>query len=311
MAGGLAALLDDVAAISKMASAASTKAVGLVVDDTAVTPRYVEGLQPARELPIIWRIAKGSIVNKMIILVGAMALSQWAEWLLAPILMLGGAYLSYEGVEKIWEIISGHGGEDEKPVLAEGAGEKEAENKLVRGAVTTDFILSAEIMVLSLKEVAESSFVDRLFALLIVAFVITALVYGVVALIVKMDDAGLKMIESGRSENMGRMLLNGMPKVMSVLSTVGIAAMLWVGGHILLTNAAELGWHAPYDLVHHLEEPVSEIANVGAFLAWCVNTLCSALVGVIVGAILVALMHVLPFGKGHDAETADPKTAAH
>ncbi|GAA1379871.1 DUF808 domain-containing protein [Luteococcus sanguinis] len=304
MAGGLAALLDDVAAIAKMASAASTKAVGLVVDDTAVTPRYVEGLQPARELPIIWRIAKGSIVNKMIILVGAMALSQWAEWLLAPILMLGGAYLCYEGVEKIWEIISGHGGEDEKPVLAEGAGGKEAEDKLVRGAVTTDFILSAEIMVLSLKEVAESSFVDRLFALLIVAFVITALVYGVVALIVKMDDAGLKMIESGRSENMGRMLLNGMPKVMSVLSTVGIAAMLWVGGHILLTNAAELGWHAPYDLVHHLEEPVSEIATVGSFLAWCVNTLCSALVGIIVGAILVALMHVLPFGKGHDAKTA-------
>ncbi|WP_020143009.1 DUF808 domain-containing protein [Terracoccus sp. 273MFTsu3.1] len=307
MAGGLVALLDDIAALVKLAAAsvddvgaaaakASVKATGVVVDDTAVTPRYVQGLAPERELPIIKRIALGSLRNKLLVILPViMVLSQFLPWLLTPILMVGGAYLAYEGAEKVWEIVSGH--EEEEAEVGEVD-----EKAVVSGAIRTDFILSAEIMVIALNEVDTEPFVSRLIILVIVALLITALVYGVVGLIVKMDDVGLHLAgrESGASQRIGRGLVKGMPKLLSVLSTVGIAAMLWVGGHILLVGVDELGWQTLYDLVHHLEEGVSGVAGIGGFLAWVVNTLASALIGLVVGALVVAVLHVIPRRRKHD-----------
>ncbi|GAA1967472.1 DUF808 domain-containing protein [Terrabacter lapilli] len=311
MAGGLVALLDDIAALVKLAAAsvddvgaaaakASAKATGVVVDDTAVTPRYVEGLAPERELPIIRRIAVGSLRNKLLVILPViMVLSQFLPWLLTPILMVGGAYLAYEGAEKVWEILSGHREEQA------GTGEVD-EDAVVSGAVRTDFILSAEIMVIALNEVDSEPFLSRLVVLAIVAVLITVLVYGVVGLIVKMDDVGLSLArrESGTSQRVGHALVKGMPRLLSVLSTVGIAAMLWVGGHILLVGVDELGWHWPYAQVHHLEDAVHAVAGVGGLLAWVVNTLASALVGLVVGAVIVAVLHVVPRRKKHDEAAA-------
>ena len=306
MAAGLAALLDDIAALAKLAAAsvddvgaaagrASAKAAGVVIDDTAVTPRYVHGFTPDRELPIVRRIAVGSLRNKLLfILPAALLLSQFLPWLLTPILMLGGTYLAFEGAEKVYELVSGHG-KHETAVPAAVQGE-DTEKTMVAGAIRTDFILSAEIMVIALNEVADEPLVSRAAILAVVALGITVLVYGVVALIVKLDDIGLRLAATrhGASSSAGRLLVQAMPKVLAVLSTVGIVAMLWVGGHILLVGADDLGWHAPYDLVHRAEEAVHEVAGVGGLLAWLTNTLASALVGLVVGAVVVAVAHLLP-----------------
>ncbi|GAB3706728.1 DUF808 domain-containing protein [Mariniluteicoccus flavus] len=326
MAGGLAALLDDIAVIAKMTSVAGTKAVGVVVDDAAVTPQYVRGFEPARELPIIWRIARGSLVNKAILIVVLLLLDHFLPWVLTPLLMLGGLYLCFEGAEKLYEAVF-HRGHDTTEAPVTDRGEVD-EKKMVRGAITTDFILSAEIMVISLNTVNESGgsgmpFGQKAATLVVVALAITLLVYGVVALIVKMDDVGLHMTkkESESSQRTGRTLVAAMPKVLTVLSTVGIAAMLWVGGHILLNGFHELGklapgtlgavMKAPYDFVHHLEEPVKHIAGVGGFLGWLVNTFFSAIVGLVFGGIIVAIMHVLPFGKKHDKHGHDKHDEKH
>ena len=302
------ALLDDVAALAKLAAAslddvgaatgrASAKAVAVVVDDTAVTPRYVEGLAAQRELPIIKRIAVGSLRNKLLLILPvALILSQFAEWALTPILMLGGAYLSFEGAEKIWEALSGH--------QTSAADEPNDEGKVVAGAIRTDLILSAEIMVIALNEVDHEPFVSRAAILIVVAILITALVYGVVALIVKMDDIGLALADgaTGGRERIGRGLVAGMPVVMRVLSTVGIVAMLWVGGHILLNGFDELGWHAPYSLVHHVEHVVHDATGaLGSVLGWVVNTFFSAVFGAVVGAIVVAVLQLLPGRDRRDA----------
>jgi uncharacterized protein len=309
MAGGLAALLDDIAALAKLAAAsvddvgaaagrASAKAAGVVIDDTAVTPRYVHGFTPDRELPIVRRIAVGSLRNKLLfILPAALLLSQFLPWLLTPILMVGGAYLSYEGAEKIYELISGHAKEHTSvPVAVQGA---DTERSMVGGAIRTDFILSAEIMVIALNEVSDEPIVSRAIILAVVALAITALVYGVVALIVKMDDIGLHLAgrQNAAVAAAGRLTVRAMPKVLSVLSTVGIVAMLWVGGHILLAGVDDLGWHAPFDLLHHLEDAVDGVPGIGGLLAWLVDTLGSALVGVLVGAVLVAVLHLIPRRK--------------
>ena len=302
MAGGLVALLDDVAALARLAAAsvddvsaaagrASAKAAGVVVDDTAVTPRYVHGVHPERELPIIKRIAVGSIRNKLLIILPvALLLSEFLPWLLTPILMAGGTYLSFEGAEKIWEKLTHHEGPAE-PVTEVGA---EQEETMVRGAIRTDLILSAEIMVIALDDVASEPFLTRAAVLVVVAVFITALVYGVVALIVKMDDIGLRLAEreSPAAQRVGRALVAAMPKVLSGLATVGVVAMLWVGGHILLVGADQLGWHAPYAVVHHLEEVVHDATGaLGGLLGWLVNTLGSAVAGAAVGAVVVAVVH--------------------
>ena len=305
MAGGLAALLDDVAALAKLAAASvddvgaaagrvSAKAAGVVVDDTAVTPAYVQGLAANRELPIIGKIAKGSLRNKLLlILPAALILSAVAPLLVEIILMIGGTYLCFEGAEKIYHRLTHrHGGDDQLPAVVQGP---EAEAKVVAGAVRTDFILSAEIMVIALKEVLDEGLVQRAVILVVVALLITGIVYGVVALIVKMDDLGLALSQrpSDASQRVGRLMVSAMPKLLGALSVIGMAAMLWVGGHILLVGAAELGWHAPYDLVHDLETSVADLDAVGDVLAWTINTLISALVGLVVGLIVVAIVSLV------------------
>ena len=314
MSGGLFALLDDIAVLAKAAAAsiddvgaaagrASAKAAGVIVDDTAVTPRYVQGLDPKRELPIIKKIAIGSLRNKLLfILPAALLLSQFLPWALTPLLMIGGTYLCFEGAEKIWEKISHHP-EGQADELHEG-GQVADERDIVSGAVRTDFILSAEIMVISLNEVASEPLLSRAIILVIVALAITALVYGVVALIVKMDDVGLNLAARGNgvASRLGRGMVAAMPKVLTTLSTVGIAAMIWVGGHILLLGLHDLsemlGWHVlalPYEWVHHAEEAVHGATGaLGGILGWVTNTIGSAILGLIVGAIVVAVLHVLP-----------------
>jgi predicted DNA repair protein MutK len=322
MSGGLVALLDDIATLAKVAAAsvddvgaaagrASAKAAGVVVDDTAVTPRYVHNFAAERELPMIKRIAVGSLRNKVLfILPAALILSEFLPWLLTPLLMLGGTYLCYEGVEKIWEKLGGHEGGHGDHTASSGKVSTadthlapapihgpEQEEKMVGGAIRTDFILSAEIMVIALNEVADEPLVSRAIILLVVALGITIMVYGVVALIVKMDDIGLRLAENGSdaARTVGRGLVKGMPTFMGILSTVGVVAMLWVGGHILLVGLEELGWHWLYDQVHHLEDSVSEsLGSAGGVAGWLVNTVASAILGLIVGAVVVAVMHVVP-----------------
>ena len=308
MAGGLVGLLDDVAALAKLAAAsvddvgaaaakASVKAAGVVIDDTAVTPAYVRGLAAERELPIIRRIAIGSLRNKLlIILPAALLLSAVAPIVVEIILMFGGCFLAYEGAHKIIHALRHDDHDHDAPAAELGP---DAEATTIAGAIRTDFILSAEIMVIALKEVITEPVVSRGAILAVVGVGITVVVYGVVALIVKMDDVGLAMAgrDSRASQRLGRMLVTGMPKVLAWLSVIGTAAMLWVGGHILLVGFDELGWHVPYHLVHQLEKVVHGVPGLGGVLGWIVNTLASALVGLVVGVVLVFLVERLPFRR--------------
>jgi len=311
VAGGLVALFDDVAVLARAAAAsvddigaaagrASVKAAGVVVDDTAVTPQYVHGLAAERELPIIRKIAVGSLRNKLLIILPAiLLLSQFLPFLLTPILMLGGAYLCYEGAEKIWHRITGHG--DAHAAVQEVPDEK----TIVSGAVRTDFILSAEIMVISLNEVADEAFVSRAVILAVVAVGITVLVYGVVGLIVKMDDVGLSLSQrSGKGvARFGHGLVKAMPRLLSALTVIGTVAMLWVGGHILLVGTDELGLHFLYETVHHLEEAAHDATGaLGGVVGWLVNTLGSALLGLVVGALLVVVMDLTVHRRKKSAE---------
>jgi predicted DNA repair protein MutK len=315
MSAGLFGLLDDVAALARLAAAsvddigaaagrATAKAAGVVIDDTAVTPQYVHGITADRELPMIKRIAIGSLRNKLVfILPAALLLSQFVPWLVTPILMLGATYLCYEGAEKVVGWFHRNAGHDAHAAPTAAVGE-DAEKQMTSSAIRTDFILSAEIMVIALNEVADQSFWPRFIILVVVAFVITAAVYGVVALIVKMDDIGLSLAQrtSRFAQKIGRGLVAAMPKLLSALSTIGTVAMLWVGGHILLLGTDTLGWHAPYGLVHHAEEFVHHaVQGVGGLLAWLVNTAASAVIGLVVGAVVVAIVHVLPFRRRKDS----------
>ena len=304
MSGGLVGLLDDIAALAKLAAAsvddvgaaagrASVKAAGVVIDDTAVTPAYVHGLNANRELPIIRKIATGSLKNKVLfILPAALLLSEFVPVLVEIILMVGGAYLCFEGAEKVHHRFSKHDVHDALDELPAAAIGPEEEAKTIAGAIRTDFILSAEIMVIALKEVLDEGFASRAAILVVVGIVITAIVYGIVALIVKMDDVGLYMVERGgaSARKVGRGLVVGMPKLLSVLSTVGTAAMIWVGGHILLAGTDELGWHAPYKFVHKIEESVHDVSGVGAILGWFANTIASSIIGLAVGFAIIAVM---------------------
>ncbi|MCX7864273.1 MAG: DUF808 domain-containing protein, partial [Novosphingobium sp.] len=246
MPSGLVALLDDISVIARAAAAsiddvglgvakAGSKAAGVVIDDAAVTPAYVTQFTPERELPVIWAIARGSLFNKLVILLPlALLLSTFLPQAIIPLLMIGGLYLCFEGAEKLLEWFTGsrHGETLADPIVDMAAFEKER----IRGAVRTDFILSAEIMAISLAQVAESGPVERGVILLVVALLITLAVYGVVALIVKMDDVGLHL--AGRrgaiARRIGHLLLHAMPALLALLSSVGTIAMLWVGGGILL-----------------------------------------------------------------------------
>lgn len=297
MAGGLFALLDDVAVIARAAASSvddvaalagktSVKAAGVVVDDAAVTPQYVSGVTPAHELPIIWRITKGSLINKIVIILPIALLLSWiAPWALTPILMCGGTYLCFEGAEKVFHYFAAHGAEEEKEEQADTK-DPDAEDKLVKSAVTTDLILSAEIMVISLNEVIDQSFWMRLGALLIVAIVITLAVYGAVGVLIKMDDLGIKLLERNEGKSaVGNALVKGMPVVLDIISVIGTAAMLWVGGHIVIKGLHEFGINQPHGFIHHLTEPISNGA-----LAWTVDTVFSMAFGLVLGTIVLGIV---------------------
>ena len=299
MPSGLFALLDDVAMIAKLASAsvddvtaaagrAGVKAAGVVIDDTAVTPRFVHGLTPDRELPIIGKIALGSLKNKLLFLLpGALALSEFAPFLITPILMIGGAYLAFEASEKIIEAIRHEHHEHAREIVTGDAAE--LEKKQVAGAVRTDFILSAEIMAISLAAIDIGTFWPRAFALALVAIAVTVGVYGTVALIVKLDDIGLHLAErpSAAARKLGKGLVRAVPKLLSFLSTVGIAAMLWVGGGILLHGFEELHVTALPGMVHHW---IEDTAHGNGLLEWALTALAGAALGFVIGSIIAFIV---------------------
>jgi uncharacterized protein len=315
---GLLALLDDVVALAKVAATtlddaaaqatkAGTKAAGIVIDDAAVTPRYVTGLAAQRELPIIGRIALGSVKNKLVILLPlALLLAQFAPWAITPILMLGGLYLAYEGYEKVLHVLLPHAGEKTVADVADGTPEAAAlEEARVAGAIRTDLILSAEIMAIALATIETPDVYTRGAILAAVGLLMTFIVYGAVAIIVKADDVGLHLASRGGAlAPLGRALVKGMPPFLEVLALVGTIAMLWVGGGILVHSAAVLGYAGAEHLFHDAAEAVRAAAPVAPGLfAWLTGTLASALVGFIAGAItavVVGLVAPLFGGKaGH------------
>lgn len=311
MASGLAALLDDVAAIAKVAAAslddvgaaagkASAKAVGVVVDDTAVTPGYAVGFTPDRELPIVWKIALGSLRNKFLFLLpGALALSAFAPWLVTPILMLGGAYLSYEATEKIVEAFVTHEAVDEPEEFAQSSAALEKQK--VSGAIRTDLILSAEIMAISLASVSEQTLAVQAAALAVVGFLITVGVYGVVGFIVKMDDIGLHLAKGQRPalKALGRIMVKGMPALLDGLTMVGTAAMLWVGGGIIVHGLEHLHISPIPHWVEGLRHWAGAVPGVGAVTGWLAFAAGSAVVGLVLGAAIIAATHFIPKKGGH------------
>lgn len=306
MPSGLIALLDDVAGIAKMAAAslddvaaasgkAGSKAAGVVIDDTAVTPNYVMGLAPERELPIIWKIAKGSLRNKLLFLLpAALALSALAPWLLPPLLMLGGTFLCFEATEKLVEAMhQGHGAADSGPTTTNM---QELEDQRVSGAVRTDFILSGEIMAIALGTVATEPLWEQAVILAIVAIFITACVYGVVGFIVKMDDIGLHMAgaSSAPTRMFGRGLVKAMPVLMQILSIVGTVAMLWVGGGLIVHGLHEFHWDVIPGAIHRLAEGSAHMVPFAApVVEWLVGAFASGVVGLAIGALVVGVLHLV------------------
>ncbi len=303
---GLLALFDDVAAIAKVAAAsvddiaaaaakAGAKAAGVVIDDAAVTPKYVHGFSADRELPIIWRIAKGSLWNKLIVLLPALlALNALLPAAITPLLMLGGAYLCFEGAEKLLHALAPHAVSTVDADHDTGDAAHLEEEK-VAGAIKTDFILSAEIMTIALATIPSGALWLKAVTLAIVGALITAAVYGAVALIVKMDDVGLHMAanrKTAAARAFGRGLVTAMPKLMAVLSVVGTAAMLWVGGNIVVHGLEVTHlWVWPYETIHHLAETASRaIPAAAGFTKWAVTAFFDGVFGVILGAALIPLV---------------------
>jgi len=280
MSVGLLAVVDDILSAAMKASA---KAAGVVIDDAAVTPQYVQGITPARELPVVAKITLGSLANKFIIIIPiALLLTAFAPWVLPFLLILGGTYLCFEGAEKVLEWFGFHHGHDD-----EGA---RNENKLVWGAIRTDLILSTEIMLISLSNLeAGLSVWMTLGILAVIALVMTLVVYGAVALLVKIDDIGLKMAKSDsqRVRHTGTRLVRSMPAVFRVISVIGTVAMLWVGGHLLLANLGEVGLHFFSDMLHGIHD---FLAPAGAVIAWIGETLVSAVAGLAAGLIVVGVV---------------------
>lgn len=307
MSIGLVALLDDIAALAKAAAAsvddvagaatkASTKAIGVVIDDTAVTPQYVQGLKPERELPVIKRISRGSLINKLgIILPVALLLTWLAPWSLPILLLVGGTYLCFEGAEKVlsaWGIIkeheSSHGASDKSTDPAA------VEKAIVSSAVRTDLILSTEIMLVSLAGLHTNDNLRKVAIMVVVGFIMTFFVYGLVALLVKMDDLGLALVRRGQ-EKLGRVIVKTMPRVFRVIEVVGTVAMLWVGGHIVIDALNSLGVGALHHLVEHAAHAATHAAqglgdSLSGVVKWCVETAYSGVFGLVSGALVTALV---------------------
>ncbi len=302
---GLLALLDDVAGIAKVAAAsvddvaaaagkAGAKTAGVIIDDAAVTPKYVQGFAPARELPIIWRIARGSLFNKIVLLLPvAMLLANFAPWMITPLLMLGGSYLCFEGAEKIFHVLFPHGShviEEDMNVRDPG----HLEEQKVKGAIKTDFILSAEIMTIALAAIEVPNVWMQAATLAVVGIGVTLAVYGSVGVIVKMDDVGLFVAQNGKlslTRALGRGLVKAMPKIMRILSIVGTAAMLWVGGSIIIHGLEELGFGW---LGHHIHDWAYAIGHMASerwigVVEWVAKATMDGLFGLALGLILIPI----------------------
>ena len=304
MSGGLVALLDDIATLAKVTASsiddvaanavkASSKAVGVVIDDTAVTPQYVSGLSSARELPIIGKIARGSLINKLFIILPIALLLTWlAPQALPFLLIVGGAYLCFEGGEKVLEKLGWLPGHHEEHEEGGATSAEELEKGIVASATRTDLILSAEIMLVSMAGLSNETGMMRVAVLIAVAFFMTFFVYGLVALLVKADDFGLRLAKDaikpednrpGPVDNVGRTIVRVMPHIFSVIGVVGTVAMLWVGGHLVIENLAEVG----VPVFHHILEVAEHaVSGAGGFVTWLVETLLSGIFGVILGAVI-------------------------
>lgn len=302
---GVLALLDDIAAIAKLAAAqmddiavhatkASAKSAGVVIDDAAVTPKYVTGLPAARELPIVAKIAKGSLFNKIVILLPALLVLQAvAPWIIAPLLILGGMYLCFEGAEKVWHWLKHT--KEPGPQKAETLDAAHLEEKRVAGAIKTDFILSGEIMTIALSTIEVDSIWMRAIVLAIVAIVITVLVYGAVALLVKLDDIGLKLSKTGSVQAVqafGRGMVTAMPMILNVIGIVGTAAMLWVGGSLIIHSLHELHLSWPYDAIESIALMLSAEGSLG-ILHWLVTALIDGILGLILGSLLMPVFEAV------------------
>ncbi len=299
---GLLALLDDVAAIAKVAAAsvdditaaalkAGSKTAGVLIDDAAVTPKYIQGFEPARELPIIWRIARGSLVNKLVYLLpAALLLSSFAPWMIPPLLILGGAYLCYEGAEKIVHVLIPHNDHSGGPDGSHEVGDPlHLEEQKVKGAIKTDFILSAEIMTIALSVIDASSIWMQSATLALVGVMITFGVYGAVAIIVKMDDVGLWLKQVGRlgaTRALGAGIVKFMPWLLRLLTVVGTAAMLWVGGSIIVHSLHQMGWHLPEETIHHLAH---SYGTGSPTLQWLITAGSDFILGFLLGLILIPI----------------------
>lgn len=300
---GLLALLDDIAAIAKLAATsvddvmgqavkAGAKASGAVIDDAAVTPKYIHGFEPARELPIVWQITKGSLRNKLLILLpAALVLSAFAPWAIMPLLMLGGAYLCFEGAEKVVHVFQPHHGPEAKAAEATPDNPLHLEKEKVAGAIKTDFILSAEIMTIILAAIPESTFWMEALTLAAAGVGITAIVYGGVALIVKADDVGLHMAEQGRfgvTRAVGRAIVKGMPGFLKLLTTVGTAAMLWVGGSIVVHGLESLGFAWLGHHIHDLAVAAGHaVPQAEAAVEWIAKAAMDGVFGLALGMVLI------------------------
>lgn len=298
MSASFFALLDDIAVLARAAAAsiddvvagaakASAKSAGVVIDDAAVSPQYVQGLSPKRELPVVWKITRGSLINKALIITGIMLLSTWAPWVFPWLLLAGGTYLAYEGAEKVWHWIgsrNAHKHTVEQVVQRTATDEKQ----IVGSATRTDFVLSIEIMLISLTNIDTDSWALRLATLIVVALLMTLAVYGTVALLVKMDDVGfwLRRRRPRMLKVLGTWLVKAMPWVFKALTVVGALAMLWVGGHILIVNLAEVGVPWFYDLLHAITHAV---LAPGAVI-WLIDSALSAVFGLVWGAVIVAAL---------------------
>lgn len=280
MSVGLLAVVDD---ILSAAIKASAKSAAVVIDDAAVTPQYVQGITPARELPVVGKIALGSILNKFVIIIPvALLLTAVAPWVLPYLLIVGGLYLCFEGAEKVWDWrgwLSRH---------EEESGSRD-ERRLVFGAVRTDLVLSTEIMLIGLSNIDDTTDIWRTLAILAaIALAMTAVVYGAVALLVKIDDIGLDLMQNDHSRparRLGIRLVRSMPTVFRVLSVVGTLAMLWVGGHLVIANSAAF-WHLPSEALHSV---LHAIEPAGAVIVWLVDTAISAAAGLVLGSVLVGI----------------------
>jgi len=297
MSVGLLAVVDDILTAALKASA---KTAGVVIDDAAVTPQYVQGLTPARELRVVLYIALGSLFNKFVIIIPiALLLTAFAPWVLPWLLIIGGVYLCFEGAEKVTEWFGLHH-------ATEDTGARD-EKKLVFGAIRTDLILSTEIMLISLASLDSGMGIwMTLGVLVVIGLGMTLLVYGAVALLVKIDDVGLAMMKNPakRMRRLGARIVAAMPAVFRVIGIVGTVAMLWVGGHLVIANLAETFWHGPYDMLHVVTHAVEA---AGPVVVWLADTAVSAVFGLVLGLIVVAVV----MGATRVLSRKPPVGAAH